>query len=244
MKLKVFLLGMIAACCLPLAAQAETVKTNKDPQVSNNYTSEYQGGSFNYNSFSVNYDETALKPLQQSLGSHEEVAQRTRRTRSRRSDNKFYAGANIGLFFPFDDGADVGFGFPSVFGGYKFNQYVSADVEFFNYLGGTETDDLGYFTFGFMANARFTYPFSQESNSIYAFASPGIGYGRSNPTGDVADDFNLDGSGGFTFQIKTGIGYPFSDKLDAFGQLRYLNVGTEGENLDGLTLDGGVIYKF
>jgi hypothetical protein len=244
MKLKVILLGIIAACFLPLTAQAETVASNSNEKVSDFSTSQSQEQDFNYNSLSISYDQTALEPLQESTDSNEEIAQRSRRTRSRRSDKKFYAGANIGLLFPFEDRVDVGFGFPSVFGGYKFNKYAGADVEFFNYLGGTDEDDLGYFAFGFLANARFTYPFGQKDNSIYAFASSGIGYGRSNPTGDAADNLNLNGSGGFTFQIKTGIGYPFSDKLDAFGQLRYINIGNEGENTDGFTLDAGAIYKF
>ncbi|GAB4523626.1 MAG: hypothetical protein Tsb0014_01400 [Pleurocapsa sp.] len=244
MNLKSLLLAIIMVISLPLAVQAETIPTNKEYQISDSSTSEYNQQNFNYNSLSVDYEQNALEPLQKS--NDNELAQRTRNRRSRISDNdkKFYLGSNIGLLIPFDDANDVGFGFPSVFGGIRFNKYAAADLEFFNYLGGTETDDLGYFTFGFLANARFTYPFSQENNSIYAFVSPGIGYGRANPTGDVADNRNLDGSGGFTFQIKSGIGYPLSDKLAAFGQVRYLNVDTEGENLDGLTLDAGAIYQF
>lgn len=244
MKLKAILLGMVAACCLPVTAQAETVPTDKNYQVSCISTSEQEQQNFNCNSFSVSYDQSALEKLQQSSNSDAEVAQRTRRTRSRRKENKFYLGTNMGLFIPFDSEPDVGFAPPNIFGGYKFNKYVGADLEFFYFFGGTEVDDLGYFSFGFLANARFTYPFSQKTNSIYAFVSPGLGYGRANPTGDVADRLNLDGSGGFTFQIKTGIGYPISDLIDIFGQLRYLNVGTEGENLDGLTIDAGATFKF
>lgn len=247
MKLKSILLGMVAACCLPFAAQAETVPTNQDYQVSCISSSEQEQQNFNCDSLSVSYDQTTgLQTPQESSNSDEEIAQRTRtrRTRSSRNDKKFYVGTNVGILFPFSDNINVGFAPPNIFGGYKFNKYISADAEFFYYLGGTDfvrvdnNEDIDYFAFGFLFNPRFTYSFSKKSNSIYAFVSPGIGYGRVNFSEGVTD---LDG---FTLQIKWGAGFPISKKLDVIGQMRYINVFNEGENADGLSLDGGVIYKF
>lgn len=238
MLIKSTVLAASLALFLPFSAQAQTTEQYKEYQVSCNSASEC--GSFDV--------------IHQESTDSNEVAQRTRRSRRRRSsvDKKFYVGGNLGLFVPFDDGFDVGFG-PGVFGGYKFNKNISVDAEFFIFFGGTETDDLGYNTLAFMVNPRYTYFFSDDPKSIYAYASPGIGVGRLNPTGDVADDNDLDGETGFTFQIKAGAGYPINDSLDIFGQLRYFNVLDtviddddldDEEGFDGLTFDAGVTYNF
>jgi hypothetical protein len=251
MNIKTTAVAIILALGFPLAAQAQETK---------NYENSYESlkvscqSGVECNDFNVNFQEQG-----------EQIAQ-TRRTRTRRTrdssslDSKYYAGGNVGLFLPFfgddADDADLGFGFGGLFG-YKFNQNISAELEIYDALGGTETDDLGYNLFGVAANGVYRYYFNpDDSKSLYAFGGLGLGFGVVSQTGDVADDLDDDGVDtsrtGFLLQTKAGVGYPLSDNLDLFGQARYANVfiGEEddiegsGDDGNGLSFDVGATYNF
>ena len=243
MKLTTILSGTVVALSIPFAAQAQNVETYEDYRVSCNATSEC-------NQFDVIYQEEGAD--------NNEIAQRRRTRRSRESDKKKnYIGVTGGLFFPGGIG-DVGFG-PSVVGGRQFNDNLSGEVEFLFYGGGTDFDDLGYNILGFIAGAKYLFPFSDSSKSPYGFAGAGLGFGRIALTGDEADRLDNAGfdtsDGAFLFQLKGGVGYPVSKNIDIFGQFRYLNVtidtfnrfgnvGTGSVNGDGFSLDFGANFKF
>ena len=224
------------------------------------------------NSFEVNYQD------------EDKVAQsrrtRIRRTRSTTSDSKYYAGATIGLFLPseIDDfdinvssGAvndlqtvDPGTGFGgSLYGGYKFTDRISADVEGFIFGGDADPLDSSYTSYGFFVNPRFTYTFNQdEVNGLYAFASPGIGLAILDFGDEISDAQGVeDGSGvGFALQGKIGVGYPVSDRIDIIGQGRYFHAfnviettqfgqagegsETEDKGFDAFSIEIGANFKF
>jgi hypothetical protein len=248
MNIKTTVLAIILATGFPLAAQAQDTKDYESLKVS------CQSG-VECNDFNVNFQEQG-----------DEIAQtrRTRRTRRTRDssslDSKYYAGGNVGLFLPFfggdTDDANLGFGFGGLFG-YKFNQNISAELEIYDALGGTETDDLGYNLFGVTANGVYRYYFNpDDSKSLYAFGGLGLGYGKLSQTGDVADERDDDGldtsDSGFLLQTKAGVGYPIADKIDVFGQARFVNVfigekdnvEDSGDDGNGLSFDVGATYNF
>ena len=247
MKIKTLVLGSLLAFGLPLAAEAqmttETSESYENYQVSCN-SETYDPANPECDSFNVNYEAES-----ESTGYDEYSQRRTRRSRrSRTPDYKYYAGGNLGLFFPGGD-ADTGFGF-SILGGRQFNKYFSADLEFLFYGGGTEIDELGYNNLGVLVNAKGQYPFNQnKTNSVYIYGAGGIGYGRVADTGDVADardDIGIEVSdGGFAFQFKAGLGYPLKDNVDLFGQFRYLNISVDDSfDNDAFSLDLGAKFKF
>ncbi|MEL6502524.1 MAG: porin family protein [Cyanobacteria bacterium J06623_1] len=235
MKFKISLLAALVATAFPFAAQAQETNSYESLNVSCNSGAECSD-------FGVNFQQEG-----------EEVAQvrrtRTRRTRRSGSDSKIYAGGNLGVFFPDGDGVDAAFGLNGKVG-YKFSPLISAEVEGLGYFGGTEVDDLGYNVLGVAGNAIFTFPFSDNEKSIYGFAGPGLGFARIGLTGDLADDIDDAGGDtsetGFLFQVKGGVGYPIADKIDIFGQVRYLSISTDDtlDSADGITLDAGATFKF
>ncbi|MBE9045391.1 outer membrane beta-barrel protein [Pleurocapsales cyanobacterium LEGE 10410] len=219
------------------------------------------------------------------VGSYEqadgdEVAQvrrrRTRTRRTRRTDTKYYVGGTLGIFFPSEvedlqvlaDTVDPGTGFGgSLYGGYKFNQYISADIEGLIFFGDAEPLDSSYTSYGFFVNPRFTYTFERDTLSdnlsgLYVFASPGIGIAGldfGDDLGDTLEPSDNDSGSGFAFQIKAGAGYPVSDKIDIIGQVRYLNAldafevtevgvdgitSTEDQGFDAFSVELGANYKF
>jgi hypothetical protein len=230
MNIKTTLLAALLVLT-PVAVRAQDADNYESYRVSCNSGAEC-------NDFDVNYQE-------------DEVAQRTRNRRTRRTraaDTKYYVGGNIAPFFPFDGDLDIGFG-GGIFGGYKFTDNISAEVEIFDYFGGTETDDLGYNNFGATANGVYRYYIDQRNpQSLYVFGGLGVGIGVASATGDVADD--LDDAGvdtsetGFLVQGKGGVGYPVTDKIDAFAQTKFFNIFIDGEDADGLAIDVGATYKF
>ncbi len=229
MNIKTIVLATILATGIPVAVQAQETNDLQNYQVSCNANSECSN-------LKVNYEQEG-----------DQVAQvrrtRTRRTRSSSLDSKYYAGATIGAFFPSQidnynipvtssgvtalQQVDPGTGFGgSIYGGYKFTDKISADVEGLIYGGNADPLDGSYTSFGLFVNPRYTYTLDPENNkSIYLFASPGIGVGNVNFGGDLGDALGDNDSGtGFAIQGKVGAGYPVSDKIDLIGQARYTNI--------------------
>jgi hypothetical protein len=156
------------------------------------------------------------------------------------SDKKLYGGGNLGLAFP-GDNADVGFGLSGL-GGYNFTKNIAAEIEVFDYFGGTDADDLGYNFLGGSANAVYKYAFGSDDKSPYAFGGIGLGIGRVTATGDDAPDDS--GESGFLLQGKVGAGYPVTDAVDLTGQLRYFDINIDGDNGDAFAVDAGARFNF
>ena len=253
MKYKISIIAALLAVVFPFSVKAQEVKGQEleaQNLESQNLHISCESGA-ECDTFGVNF-----------LAEEEKVAQsrrtRTRRTRRRGLDNKFYAGGNLGLFVPFfdvtedGDDADVGFTFGGLFG-YRFTENISAEIELYDSLGGTEIDDLGYNLFGASANGVYRYYFdSSNSRSLYIFGGGGLGVGVLSATGDEADDADLDSQTGFLLQAKLGVGYPISDRIDLFGQTRFTNVFLDDDEDDvltdedgsGVSFDVGATFKF
>ena len=236
MNLKTSILAALAVVALPLAAQAQDTNSYESLNVSCESGAECAD-------FGVSFSEDGDKVAQ---------TRRTRTRRSRRgsSDSKVYAGGNLGVFFPGEDGLDAAFGLGAK-AGYKFSDLIAAEIEGLGFFGGTEVDDLGYNILGVAANAVFTFPFGDDEKSVYGFAGPGLGFARLGLSGDVADDLDDDGfdtsETGFLFQVKGGVGYPVADKIDLIGQVRYLSVSIDDDfdnDADGFSFDVGANFKF
>ena len=241
MKIKTAILAGILLASLPVAVKAQDIENYEDYQVS------CEAG-VDCNNFDVIYE--------QESEDRDEISQRTRTRRTRRTSsfNKYYAGGNVGAFFG-GDGTDVGIGFGGLLG-YRLTEQVAAELEVYDYFGGTDFDDLGYNLLGIAANATFRYPLSQNnSKSIYAFGGAGAGFGVVSSTGDavdaaeeLAEQLGLEepdnSESGFLLQGKVGVGYPVAESVDVFGQFRYLNVFVDGDNGDAFTLDAGATFSF
>lgn len=260
MNIKTVLLATLVSA-FPVAVQAQDL---------DNYQVGCDSGA-ECNDFKANYGQQA------DAGNEVSQRTRTRRTRST-NDSKYYVGATIGVFFPSEidnlevpaivndvgsiQAVDPGTGFGgSLYGGYKFSEYISADVEGFVFFGDADPLDSSYTSYGFFVNPRFTYTFDDTGNSlegVYVFASPGIGLAGIDFGEDIGDALGDNDSGtGFALQIKAGAGYPVSDKIDIIGQARYLyafsafevdrTVGqvteTEDQDFDAFSIELGVNYK-
>lgn len=239
MNLKTIALTAVLAIGFPLAAQAQETNDYESLNVS------CQSGA-ECSDFGVNFQQEG-----------DEVAQ-TRRTRTRRTrssvDSKYYAGGNIGIFFPGEDGFDAGFGGAAKFG-YNFTENIAAEIEGLGYFGGSEVDDLGYNVLGIAANGVGKYAFNPDNDkSVYIFGGAGIGIGRVASTGDRVDQLEDEAEAagvefdssetGFLFQGKVGVGYPIAEKIDVFGQGRYLNVSVDDIDADGFAIEAGANYNF
>lgn len=268
MKIKTLILAALLSLGFPLAVKAEAVEEQKHLSFCDTECDR------------LNVSQTNNFPIE--VNSEDEVAQRTRprrvRTRRRASDfRKFYVGGTLGAFFPstFEDfpeidndgeGEDIDFdtGFGgSIYGGYKFSKFIGADLEFLLFGGGAEPFDSNYGSFGIFLNPRFTYGFNLDNldRSPYIFVSPGLGIagvGFSDDLEDTLDDNDIDTSAsGFALQIKAGVGYPFSELIDIFTQVRYFtafNVYSEDDipdqfdgddqSFNSLGLELGINFKF
>ena len=252
MKIKTFILGTLLGLVFPFAAQAEMETKQQNLSVCDAECSQ------------LNVSQTSNFPVEMQ-SDESEVAQRTRprRVRTRRRDDlkRFYVGATLGLFFPgtFDDfpeiidedgeaeSIDFGTGFGgNIYGGYKFNNFIGADLEVLLFTGDAEPFDSGYTSFGVFLNPRFTYSFNQDdiNRSPYAYLSPGLGIAGvsfADEIEDTLDDNDIDTSAsGFALQIKGGFGYPLSGLIDLFAQVRYFtafNVYSEDDLPDQLEGD-------
>lgn len=234
MNIKNTVLAIILALGFPLAAQAQNVEKYENYQNICNSIAEC-------GDFDTDFEQQSPeKQLAQS--------RRTRRTRRQSPQSKFYIGGHLAPFFPFDEEFDVGFG-GGVFAGYKITNNISAEIDVYDYFGGTEVDDLGFNNFGAAVSGVYRYYVnSRNSQSPYIFAGLGVGVGVNSATGDFAD--TLDDSGvdtsetGFLLQGKGGVGYPISDNIDLFGQTRFFSIFIEGDDPDGVALDFGATYNF
>ena len=232
MNFKSAILAGILAAGLPMAVQAQEAEKYEEYRVG------CEAG-VTCNDFNVNY---------QQPETDEEISQRTRPRRTRRTSSrkKIYVGGTLGAFFSgeFDDllvvaedgnieAVDPGTGIGgSLYGGYKFTDSISADGELVVYGGGADPlDDSGYAAVGFFLNPRYTLALNKDNpRSPYGYISPGlgiVGLGFSDEIDDqyetlTGDDDDLGGAG-FAIQAKAGVGYPVSDSLSIFGQVRYLN---------------------
>ena len=267
MNLKTAVLAIILATGIPVAAQAQDADTYENYQLACDSGAEC-------NSFDVNYEEASEEKISQTRRT------RTRRTRSSSVDNKYYAGGTLGIFFPseIDDfqigieagtvsdlqTVDPGTGFGgSLYGGYKFSEFISADVEGFVFGGDADPLDSSYTSYGFFVNPRFTYTLNpDESNSVYLFASPGIGIAGVDFGDEISDAPGVeDASGtGFALQAKVGAGYPVSDTIDLIGQARYFYAfdvvevtefgaagqvtETNDQGFDAFSIEVGANFKF
>lgn len=264
MNIKIAILSALLVT-LPVSVRAQDVENYENYKVACDSGAEC-------NSFEVNYQE-------------DEVAQyprrtRTRRTRSRGVDKKIYAGATLGIFFPsqIDDfdinvssgtvndlqTVDPGTGFGgSIYGGYKFTDRISADVEGFVFGGDADPLDSSYTSYGFFVNPRYTYTLNEgEDKSLYVFASPGIGLAGVDFGDEISDASGVDDSSGtgFALQGKIGAGYPVSDMIDIIGQARYFYAfdvievtefgqagegsETEDKGFDAFSIEVGANFKF
>ena len=264
MRIKTIIVAALLSLGLPFAAKAETGEDQKYQVSCGAECSQFNVAQTNSFPVEINTNDADLAQSQR----RRRRVRRTRRTRTR----KIYLGGTLGVFFPseleeFDgdvvDGLDdsesidpgTGFG-GSIYGGYKFNNLLSADIEFFVFGGGANPiDDSGYTSLGFFVNPRFTFAFNKGSaNSPYAFISPGLGLASVNLSDEISDRFSGDDSGsGFALQIKGGIGYPLSETIDIFGQARFFNafqvyeiigVGDEDDqDFNTFGLEVGVNFK-
>jgi opacity protein-like surface antigen len=160
----------------------------------------------------------------------------------------------------------------SFFGGVRVNKNISADLEFLLGIGGADTEELDDFTndpdnninlngtfesegdysaFAFYLNPRFELPLN-ESRSFSLYASPGIGISQTNVNFTTNDDgegelSDVDESStGFTYQIKGGASFSFTDTVGVFGQLRYASLPT-GEFVDTInifSIETGMKFNF
>jgi hypothetical protein len=73
-------------------------------------------------------------------------------------------------------------------------------------------------------NPRFILPFEDRPNSASLFVSPGIGISQ---LGIGDSDITIMDDARFTWQIKSGISFPVSHKVELFGQLRYVSQAEE-----------------
>ena len=161
-----------------------------------------------------------------------EVAQGNRGRRRKSTVDGYYAGFSLGLISPsgglnfdFDDiegaegipGIDYDTGFSgSIFGGIKFSEIISAELEFLLGFGSGDTDgfndgfqdtiidpiaeladisgdfeiDSDYSIFALYASPRFDLPIS---NKFSVFISPGIGLAQTNVNVETTSDLNISG---------------------------------------------------
>ena len=238
MNIKTTLLASVLLAGLPIAAQAQNAESYDNYQVGCQTGAEC--GSFN-----VNY---------QQPEANDEVAQRTRTRRVRRTSSrkKIYIGGTLGLFFPGEfeelevvsdgerESVDPGTGFGgSLYAGYNFSEMIGADLELVVFGAGAEPlDDSGLAAVGFFINPRFTLAFSKDNpKSPYAYVSPGLGIVGLGFDDEIDDQYtgdDLSGSG-LGLQLKAGVGYPLSESFSLFGQARYLG---SFNNIEIIQADG------
>lgn len=261
--IKTIIWSILFTCGICLTANGETI--NKQLQTSDSCgydCSEPKLG--NQNSFNIqenaNFEPTQL------------VGDSGFRSRDIRANElkKIYLGGTVGLFLPSDvdtiefDNEDFSFDSidsdngigGSIYAGYRFNNFLSADLELLAFTGNAEPFDSDYTAVGFFLNPRYTLPIGGNPNaSLYVFASPGIGIagvGFGDEIEDRIDEDNL--NTGVAIQLKAGAGLPLSESIDIFGQARYFNAfkvyeistadGNEEEDgFSSFSLEAGVNFK-
>jgi hypothetical protein len=196
-----------------------------------------------------------------------ETAQRTREDSTYGDDlKKVYLGGTVGFFLPSDiddiqtDNEDfdfdsinskTGFG-GSAYLGYKFNNFLGADLELLAFGGKADPFDSSYTAAGFFINPRYTLPIGGNPNaSPYVFVSPGIGVAGVGFGDDIEDRIDKDNlNTGVALQLKAGGGLPLSESIDVFGQARYFNAfkvyessDNDNQGFSSLSLEAGLNFK-
>lgn len=167
-----------------------------------------------------------------------EVAQYDGTTETKTSG--IYVGGNLGFFFPLYNNVDTGFG-GGGYVGYKFNKKWGAELDL-GYVGADLSDtgdfDISIQNFYVLPTARYTIPFG-SNDKWTANVGVGLGFVSLSYGGDDGD--NIDGDSYFTLQVKGGVSYKFNPKLEAFGQVRWLNMFDSAINYYGGSDSGGFI---
>jgi len=178
--------------------------------------------------------------------------------------NNWYAGGSLGIFFPSDSLRKTGFG-GSGYVGYQFTPNVGGEIGVL-YAGSDLSGRPGDANiFSVIASGRYTAPFTPTSNWNY-FGTAGVGLTRSSVTAPAVGnngDPQPNGNGGistlsvngnnereainsrdtsFSFELKGGVGYDFTQNTSVFGQVRYLNIA--GGNSNYFSTELGVNYRF
>ncbi len=247
MNIKTSILATLVIAVAPAAVQAQETNGYE------NYKVACESGA-NCSDFNADYQQPDSNDEIAQYGSEYGKTNTNRRTRSTLDSElkKSYIRGNLGVFLPGGD-ANTGFGGGGLLG-YNFTKNLAAEIELYDYFGGTDVDNLDYNYFGAAVNGVYKYPFGTDAKSPYAFGGVGIGVGVSSFSGDAADaadDLGEDTSGtGLLLQGKLGAGYPITDKIDAIGQVRYVNntsdyaVGGVSGVDDAFSLDFGATYNF
>ncbi len=149
-----------------------------------------------------------------------------------------YVGGNLGFFFPLYSNVDSGFG-GGGYVGYKFNEKWGAEIDL-GYVGADLDNgyDVSLQNFYVLPTARYTIPFG-SNDKWTANVGVGLGFASRSYGGDDGDD--LDGDSYFTLQVKGGVSYKFNPKLEAFGQVRWINMFDSAINYYGESDSGGFI---
>lgn len=195
------------------------------------------------------------------------TAQRTREDSTSEDDlKKVYLGGTVGFFLPSDideiqtdnddfdfDSIDSETGFGgSAYLGYKFNNFLGADLELLAFGGNAEPFGSNYTSVGFFLNPRYTLPIGANPNaSPYVFVSPGIGVSGVGFGDDIEDRIDEDNlNTGVALQLKAGGGLPLSESIDVFGQARYFNAfkvyeisDNDSQGFSSLSLEAGLNFK-
>ena len=261
--IKTIIWSLLFTCGICLTANGETI--NKPLQTSDSCGSICSELKLDSKTNFNNRENENLEPTQL-------VGDSGRRSRyiGEEQLKKIYLGGTIGLFLPSDvdtiqfsnddfnfDSVDSDNGIGgSIYAGYKFNNFLSADLELLAFTGNAEPFDSDYTAAGFFLNPRYTLPIGGNPNaSLYVFASPGIGIAGVGFGDEIEDRINEDNlNTGVAIQLKAGAGLPLSESIDVFGQARYFNAfkvyeistadGNEEEDgFSSFSLEAGVNFK-
>jgi len=171
--------------------------------------------------------------------------------------NNWYAGGSLGIFFPSDSLRKTGFG-GSGYVGYQFTPNIGGEIGLL-YAGSDLSGRPGDANiFSVIGSARYTAPFTPNSNWNY-FGTAGVGLTRSSVSApavagsgrnnDIISITEVDDGQpaidsrdtSFSFELKAGAGYEFTQNTSAFGQVRFLNIAG---NSNYFSTELGINYKF
>lgn len=261
--IKTMIWSILLTCGVCLTANGETI--DKSLQNSNSCDSRCSEFKIDQTNILADRKNENLKQTQLVADSSS-----GRIRRERREDlKKIYLGGTVGLFLPSDVNeiqfnnddfnfdsidSDNGLG-GSIYAGYKFNSFLSADLEVLVFGGNAEPFDSDYTAAGVFLNPRYTLPLTGNPNAgLYIFASPGIGVAGVGFGDEIEDRIAEDSlNTGVAIQLKAGAGLPLSETIDIVGQARYFNAfkvyeisnadGSEEEGFSSFSLEAGVNFK-
>ena len=251
-KIETIILAILFSMELVSVANAEANKQHQNTQATCNTDCSTQLGN---QTSQLNFDAPESFDLTQ-------IERRTRVSDLK----KTYLGGTVGFFLPSDsdefdlDDADfnsidldTGFG-GSGYLGYKFNEFLSADIELLVFGGNSEPFDSDYTAVGFFINPRYTLPIGGNPNaSPFVFVSPGIGVAGVGFGDDIEEQISADGlNTGVALQVKAGVGLPLSRSIDVIGQARYFNAfsvyeisdaNDDDQGFSSFSLEAGLNFK-